>query len=174
MDKLKKHLKNNLAIYMVIIACAVVLGITLFMTREEEVPRVDTSMFVVLDINQALDLFKRDETVLLVISTSDCAATIKYVDYLKISQALNKYNTHYLELDNLDPESKEVKELISKLDIDYNLKGKVAKFGEFLGTTPMTVIIKNGRMVHGYIGSMDTDTLTTFTSLYGVSKNEKN
>ena len=50
MDKLKKHLKNNLAIYMVIIACAVVLGITLFMTREEEAPRVDTSMFVVLDI----------------------------------------------------------------------------------------------------------------------------
>ena len=67
-----------------------------------------------------------------------------------------------------------VKELISKLDIEYNLKGKVAKFGEFLGSTPMTIIIKNGRMVHGYIGSMDTDTLTTFTSLYGVSKNEEN
>ena len=56
-------------------------------------------------------------------------------------------------------------------DIEYNLKGKVAKFGEFLGSTPMTIIIKNGRMVHGYIGSMDTDTLTTFTSLYGVYEN---
>lgn len=174
MDKLKKHLKNNLAIYMVIIACIVVVCITLFITNEEETPKVDTSMFIVLDINQTLDLFKRDDTVLLVISTSDCAATIDYVSYLQIAQALNGYNTYYLELDDLDPESKEVKELISKLDIEYNLKGTVAKFGEFLGSTPMTVIIKNGKMVHGYIGSMDTETLTTFTSLYGVSQNEEN
>lgn len=168
MDKVKKHFKNNLAIYIVLLACIVVICITLFVTREEEKPKVDTSMFTVLTLEEALRLFEQDKATLLVISTSECTATINYVSYLQISQALNGYITYYLELDDIDPESKDFKKLVEKLDMEYKLNGKIAKFGEFIGTTPMTIIIKNKKMVHGYIGSMDTDTLTTFTSLYGV------
>lgn len=174
MEKLKKHFKNNFAIYLVILACLVVLCVALFVTKEPEQPKVDTSMFRVVTVKEALKLFDEDKANLLVISTSDCSATIKYVPSLQIAQAKDSYHTYYLELDDIDPNSKDFKELLKKLDLEYNLKGKVAKFSEFMGTTPMNIIIKNKKMVHGYIGSMDTDTLHTIISLYGVSADEKN
>mgnify|MGYP003427150083 CR=1 FL=1 len=49
-----------------------------------------------------------------------------------------------------------------------SFNNKVDKFSSFMGATPMTVIIKNKKMVHGYIGTMSVDTLYTIKSLYGV------
>ncbi len=168
MKKIIEHLKRNVAIYIVLLACLTVLGVTLLITREPDVERVDTSMFQVVTVKEALELFEKDTANLLVISTSTCSATINYVPSLQIGQAKDSYNTYYLDLDEVNADSKEFKELLDKLDIEYNLNGKVAKFSEFMGATPMNVIIKNKKMVHGYIGSMDTATLHTYTSLYGV------
>ena len=174
MEKVINHLKNNIAIYMVLLASVVIICVALFVTKDPTVEKVDTSMFRVVSVKEALKLFEEDKANLLVISTSTCAATIKYVPSLKIAQAKDGYNVYYLELDEVSYESKEFQKLLKKLDMEYNLNGKVAKFSEFIGTTPMNVIIKNKKMVHGYIGTMDTDTLHTITSLYGVSSNEKN
>ena len=174
MKKVISHLKNNIAIYMVLLASIVILCVALFVTKDSKVEKVDTSMFRVINVKEALKLFKEDNANLLVISTSTCAATIKYVPSLQIAQAKDSYNTYYLELDDVDYKSKDFQELLKKLDMEYNFNGKVAKFSEFIGSTPMNVIIKNKKMVHGYIGTMDTDTLHTITSLYGVSANETN
>lgn len=174
MEKMIKHLKNNIAIYMVLLASIVVLCVALFVTKDGNVEKVDTSMFRVITVKEALNLFKQDTAHLLVISTSTCAATIKYVPSLQIAQAKYGYNTYYLELDDIDYNSDDFQELLKKLDMEYNFNGKVDKFSAFIGSTPMNVIIKNKKMVHGYIGSMDTDTLYTITSLYGVASNETN
>lgn len=174
MDKLKKHLKNNFAIYAVLLTCLVILLITLFYTREEPKPTVDTSMFKVLTLDETLKLFEDDSAKLLVISFSTCSATINYVPYLQIAQAKYGYSTYYLELDDLDPESEKFTQLMDKLDMEYNFNGNVQKFSYFIGSTPMTIIIKNKKMVHGYIGSMNTDTLKALTDLYGVSTIEEN
>lgn len=174
MEKIITHFKNNLAIYMVLLASIVILCIALFVTKDEKIEKVDTSMFRVITVKEALDLFKEDTANLLVISTSTCAATIKYVPSLKIAQAKDGFNTYYLELDDIDYESADFQELLKKLDMEYNFNGRVDKFSAFIGSTPMNVIIKNKKMVHGYIGSMDTETLHTITSLYGVGTSEKN
>jgi hypothetical protein len=174
MEKFKSHFKNNFAIYAVLIASILVIVIAMFATRKDQGETVDTSMFRVVTVKEVLNLFKEEKANLLVISTSNCAATIKYVDSLKIAQAKYGYNTYYLELDNIDYKSKDFQELLSKLDMEYNFNNKIDKFSSFIGSTPMTVIIKNKKMVHGYIGSMSIDTLYTITSLYGVSSNEEN
>ena len=168
MSKILKHLQNNLAIYMVLLASIIIICIALFLTREEPAEKVDTSMFRVITVKEALRLFEQDEASILVISTSECAATVKYVPTLKIGQAKDGYNVHYLELDDIDYNDENFQQLLSKLDMEYNFNGKVDKFSAFIGSTPMNVIIKNKKMVHGYIGTMDTDTLHTITSLYGV------
>ena len=174
MNKLKTHLKNNFAIYAVLLTCLVVLLIAVFYTKEEQLEKVDTSMFKVVTLDETLKMFEEDTPKILVISTSTCSATIGYVPYLQIAQAKYGYNTYYLELDDLDAESKEFAQFIEKLDIEYNLNGNVQKFGYFIGSTPMTVIIKNKKMVFGYIGSMNTESLKAITSLYGVSTIEEN
>lgn len=176
MEKIKKHFINNAAIYLVLLACIVIVCICLFVTRENDtVPHVDTSMFIVVTPEKALALFEEKDPRILVIGVDDCQATVNYVPYLKIAQAKYGFNTYYLELNDVDPEDKNFIKLLEKLDMDYNLKGVEGKFKEFIGTTPMTVIIKNNKMVHGYIGSMNTTTLHTLTKLYGVAtKDEEN
>lgn len=174
MKKIKEHLKRNFAIYAVLLTCIVVVCMALFLTREEKKETVDTSMFQVLTLKETLKLFETDEPKLLVISVSECTATIGYVPYLQIAQAKYGYTTYYLELDDLDYYSKDFQTLLSKLDMEYRFQNKVDKFSAFIGSTPMTVIIKNKKMVHGYIGSMDTDTLYTITKLYGVTNEKKN
>lgn len=174
MEKLKKHLKNNFAIYAVLVASIVIVCVAMFVTRDDPGETVDTSMFRVVTPKEALKLFNEDKANILVLSTSDCAATIKYVDSLKIAQAKYSYNTYYLNLDEVENDIENYKKLLEKLDMEYNFNNKVDKFSSFMGATPMTVIIKNKKMVHGYIGTMSVDTLYTITSLYGVSQNETN
>lgn len=169
MDKLKKHFRNNFAIYVVLLACLVILLITLFYTREESPATVDTSMFKVLTLEDALKLFDDDSAKLLVISVSNCSATINFVPSLQIAQAKYGYTTYYLELDNVDSESEQFTKLMDKLDMEYNFKGNTQKFSYFIGSTPMTIIIKNKKMVSGYIGSMNTEALKALTNKYGVS-----
>lgn len=170
MNKITNHIKNNFAIYAVLLTCLVITLIAIFVTSKPKVEKatVDTSMLTVIDVKQANKLFDDISPKLLVISTTDCSVTATYVSSLKIVQAKRGYNTYFLSIDDLDLEDKEVQELLSKLDIEYNLKGKVGKFGDFIGATPMTVIIKNKKMVHGYIGNMSTSSLETITDLYGV------
>ncbi len=172
MDKLKSHFRNNFAIYVVLLACLVVILIAKFYTREEPIPTVDTSMFKVLTLDDTLKLFDDDSAKLLVISVSTCSATINYTPSLQIAQAKYGYTTYYLELDDLDSESEQFTKLMDKLDMDYNFKGNVQKFSYFIGSTPMTIIIKNKKMVFGYIGSMNTETLKALTNTYGVSTSE--
>lgn len=169
MDKLKNHFKNNFAIYVVLLACLVIILIAIFYTREDPTPTVDTSMFKVLTLDDTLKLFEDDSAKLLVISVSNCSATISYVPSLQIAQAKYGYTTYYLELDNVDSESEQFTELMDKLDMDYNFKGNTQKFSYFIGSTPMTIIIKNKKMIYGYIGSMNTETLKVLTNKYGVS-----
>ena len=174
MTKLKEHFKKNFAIYAVLLACIVIICVALFITHEEKKETVDTSMFQVLTLKGTLKLFETDEPKLLVISVSECTATIGYVPSLQIAQAKYGFTTYYLELDDLDYYSDDFQTLLSKLDMEYRFQNKVDKFSKFIGSTPMTVIIKNKKMVHGYIGSMDTNTLYTITKLYGVNNEKKN
>ena len=170
MEKLKQHLLNNFAIYTVILACMVVIGVALFITSKPKVETVDTSMFKVVTLEETLKLFETDNAKLLVMSVPTCTATISYTPYLQIAQAKGNYHTYYLDLNSIDTSSEDFKKLKEKLDLEYNFYGNIDKFSEFIENTPSTVIIKNKKQVYGHIGSINTDTLGTLTKMYGVSK----
>ena len=170
MEKLKKHFLDNFAIYAVILACLVVLGVAIFITHKPKVKTVDTSMFQVVTLKETLELFETNEPKLLVMSVPTCTATISYTPYLQIAQAKYSYITYYLDLTTIDTTSEDFKKLQEKLDFEYNFYGEVDKFSRFIENTPSTVIIKNKKQVFGHIGSINTDTLGTYAKLYGVSK----
>lgn len=176
MDKIIKHLKNNAAIYLVLIACLVIIGISLFVTHDgekEKIKTVDTSLFTVVNLDDAIELFKKEEPSLLVIGHKTCGATIGYVPYLQIAEARFGYVTYYLELADIDKSEKEkYDKLVELLDMEYKFQGDIDSFGKFLGNTPMTIIIKNKKMVYGYLGSMNDTTLGTLTKAYGVATKE--
>ncbi len=170
MEKIKKHLLDNFAVYAVLLACVIVILVAVFITSKPKVETVDTSMFKVVTLKETLELFETPEPKLLVMSVDTCTATIGYVPYLQISQAKHGYETYYLNLNTIDTTSEDFKTLLDKLDFEYNFRGTVGKFGQFIENTPSTVIIKNKKQVFGYIGSISTDTLGSYVELYGVGK----
>ena len=169
MNKVLNHLKNNIAIYLVLIACIVVVCITLFVKHDKEEVYVDTSLFKVVDLEQALSFFDDNEPRFLLMSVKTCNATINYVPSLQIASAEYGFPVYYLELSEIDTKSEEFKEFREKLDLDYEFQGTVDKFGAFIENTPSSIIIKNKKMVYGYIGSMHSTTIKTITDLYGVT-----
>lgn len=174
MDKIKTHFQKNFAIYAVLLVCLVIILITLFATKNnnevEKLEEVDTSMFNVLTLKETLKLFDDNSSKFLVISHKNCSATINYASYLKIAQAKFNYQTYYLELSSIDEsQSEDYKKLVEKLDYEYNYNDTIKQFGQFIGDTPMTIIIKNKKQVWGHIGSMNTTTLETITKQYGVA-----
>ncbi len=175
MEKIKKHLKNNFAIYVVLVACLIVIGVAVGVNRTPKVEPVDTSMFRVVTLKEAIKLFEDDEAKILVMGVDNCIVTKEYIPYLKIAQAKKGYQTYYLDLNTIKKEDLDDLEILKeKLDIEYKLYDKVGKFHEFMENTPMTVIIKNKKMVYGYIGSMSTSTITLLADKYGVGSNETN
>ena len=176
MNKIITHFKNNLAIYLIIITCLIIISISPFITHDgdnEEPNLVDTSMLKVITLKETLERFSSSETTFLVIGYKSCSATATYAKSLNIAQAKYGFQTYYLELDSIDEtQMDEYNELKEKLNMEYNFQGTIAKFGEFIGSTPMTVIIKDHKMVSGYIGTLDDETLGNLTKMYGIATKE--
>lgn len=170
MDKVKEHLKNNFAIYVVLVTCLVVIGIVIGITSKPKLATADTTMFEEVTLTEALELFNTNDAKLLVMSVETCTATIDYVPYLQIAQAKGRYTTYYLDLNSIDTTTEEFKLFQEKLNLEYSFYGNVDKFSAFMSNTPQTVIIKNKEQVYGHIGSISTNTLETLTKMYGVAK----
>ena len=169
MNKVITHLKNNFVIYLIIITCLIIAGITLFVNHEPEPEKLDSSLYNKVNIEGIDYLFNDSTPKLLLIGTDSCSATVKYSKTLNFEMIKYNYKVYYLNLEEVDMESDAYKNFIKKLDFDYEQDGKPGKFYDFMGLTPMTVIIKNGKMVYGYIGTMSSGALDTVTELYGVS-----
>lgn len=169
MNKVLEHLKRNFAIYLIIIACLIIACIALFINREPEIEKLNSYLYTSVSIDDVDSLFTDDTPKLLLIGTDTCSATIKYSATLNYEMIRYNYKVYYLNLENVNMNSDEYKDFIKKLDIDYEQNGVKGKFYDFMGQTPMTVIIKNHKMVYGYIGSMSANALDTITEMYGVS-----
>jgi len=170
MKKLKKHLQENGIIYFVVISCLLLLGGTYIITKNNketgEVETVDTSLFKVVSLSEALDLFADNEVKMLLIGYETCSATINYVPAVQYVEVSRGFTAYYLDLKENTEESEELDEFVAKLDLEYDYKGDVRTIGEFLGYTPTTLIIKNGKVVYAYIGSMSASALTAISKKY--------
>lgn len=168
MNKIAVHIKNNLAIYLVLLATLVVFLIIKFFPREEE-SNYDTSMFNVVELANADDLFTDNVDKVLFIGREGCSACEYFLPILQISMAKYHFYVSYLDVNSIDYESEDYQEFIKHLDYTYTLQGNTDKFSAFMGTTPMFIIIKNNKMVYGYIGTMSEATIEAMISQYGIS-----
>lgn len=173
MDKVLNHFKRNMSIYLVFLACVIIIGVVLVINKvndeKDTREKVDTSYFTVIDVDQALALFDDEKPKYLLISTDHCSATIKYVQTVNYAMIQYDFKVYYLSLSGVNLESENYKKLVEKLDFPYTLNGEEGVFGDFMGATPMNVFIDKGHMQYGTIGSMSTSALTILTDRYNIS-----
>lgn len=173
MKKIKNNIKENSAIYLVLLAVLVVFFIIIYMNKSgANIEPIDTKMFNVVTTENIDELFEKDKTEMLIIGSKTCSATKSFVPHLQISLGLEHYTVNYLELTAEDPKSDSYKNFISKLDILYKLDNEEKELKDYMGMTPMIIIIKNKKVVYGSIGQVDQDYLKRLIDTYGVTTYE--
>ena len=171
MKKVLKHLKRNAAIYLVLLVCVVVLLIALLYKPKDSIQEVDTSLFKVVDVNGTIKLFNDNTPKFLVISTALDQATVNYVDHLKYSMLSNNYIVYFLYQDRIDFKKDNIEKLNEYLDMEVINGEKGKNLIDCLkdATVPITVVIKNKKIVYAYIGTMNTTSLESLIKVYGLN-----
>lgn len=173
MNKVIEHLKNNSALYLIFVVVLIIIAILVFNPNtNKKTLDYDTSMFNVIDNKKALELFERKEPSILFIGRKTCSASSEMIPNMQIALAKYGFEVNYLELTDLDKESDEYKKLVELLNFEYTNDGVTKPFGEFIGITPMFIVLKDGEMVFGYLGIMSTEVIGTVAKQYGVAQNE--
>lgn len=173
MNKILEHLKNNSALYLIIVVVLIIIAILIFNPNtNKETIDYDTSMFTVINNKEAIELFNKKEPSILFIGRKTCSASQEMVPNMQIALAKYGFRVHYIELTDLDKESEDFKKLVELLNFEYTNDGVTKPFGEFIGVTPMFIVIKDGEMVFGYLGTMSTTVIGTVAKQYGVASNE--
>jgi hypothetical protein len=169
MDKIKNNIEHNLPIYLIIIAVVVIFCIITFGNKNpSETVLFDTSSFNVVTSKDVLEFLDEKEARMIVIGSKKCSATEYFVPIMEISQAKGEYTINYLELLDEDPKSSEFKDLVNELDIVINYEGEEKELKEYMGSTPMIIIIKNKKIVYGTVGTISENALTQLANTYGV------
>lgn len=169
MEKLKNNIKENIAIYLVLFTTLVIfLIITIMNKTGANVEPLDTKMFNVVTSETVDKLFETNDAKMLIVGAKTCSATKNFIPHLQISLGLEHYVINYLELTDEDPESDSYKNFVSKLDVLYTLDNEEKELKEYMGLTPMIIIIKNKKVVYGSIGQEDQDFLKQLIDTYGV------
>ena len=149
----------------------------------------DVSKMEEVDVDGALALFDSKEVEVLYIGRSNCSACIATVPYLNQVQEELKYTTKYLDLnvimkkyqdmyDSSDDDyaekvwagiQSEIKPLTDLLTVVGTANGESGQIGKLFydnGFTPTVAVIKDGKMVDGFIGSRGADDIKTMIEKY--------
>lgn len=179
---------NRIVVCLIIIAVILAINTVVLITKdggsttEEAEPTTtenssstsnyDVSMMNEVDVSGALDLFGDKGTYVLYVGRSDCSACIGYLPNLQEAQKNLGYTTQYLDLNKVSTGSSDYNEFLKKLNIDYTMtisgEEQTKSFSDWFGYTPMTIIIKNGKMVDGEIGSLTYDGLIALLQENGI------
>lgn len=194
MENLEIKLKNltNIVILGFVILGLLIIGlyfkgnsVTNETTKNEEKSSnstYDVSKMNEVDVAGALNLFKKDGLQVLYIGRSDCGVCVETVPVLNKVQDELKYKTNYFDLNstkNWQTEMKELADLFTvKTTVKTTVKNKDGKaetvtlndtigkiFLEY-GFTPTIIVIKDGKMVDGFIGYKDYDTMKSLIEKY--------
>lgn len=129
----------------------------------------DVSKMNAVNVEKALALFNEKGTHILYIGRSDCSSCISTVPVLNQVQEELKYTTNYFDLNQTKNWQTEMKELADKFTVAATVKDEESTIGKLFiehGYTPTIIIIKDGKVVDGFIGYRDHDTLKELVSKY--------
>ena len=133
----------------------------------------DVSQMKEVDVDDALALFDEEGTHVLYIGRSTCSVCVQFVPVLNEVQEDLDFKTNYLDVNaftnNWSAAKEDLEPLTNKMDIEASANDKKGTLGELFvnyGYTPALVIIKDGKVVEGFFGYRDKDTLAGILEEY--------
>ena len=173
MKKVLKHIKNNAIIYLVLITCVIIVLIATLFKPTDELKEVDTSLFKVININQAIKLFDDNSTKFLIIGNNTDQTTESYVEYVRYSMLKHDYKPYFIYQEDIDfkKDADKIEKLGELLDINATYNGESKKAIDLIkeDIVPITIIIKNKKPIYVFIGTLNTTTLDTLVQAYDIS-----
>lgn len=177
MKKVLKHLKNNAAIYLVLIACIVVICFAVFYKPKAELKEVDTSLFEIVDVDRTIKLFNDNTAKYLIISTAFDQTTASYVDHVRYAMITNGFTPYFLyqEKINFKKDKEKIEQLEELLNLECTNGNQSKPIMEWVkeGVVPITVIIKNKKPIYAYIGTINTTSIDSLSQAYGLGDNNQ-
>lgn len=133
----------------------------------------DVSKMTEVNEKELLELFNDKDTKVVYIGRPSCSACVTFVPTLNQVHDELGFDLYYLNSENLGTDQESLSELAKKLDKEITINTtsgeESGKYGEYLGTTPMLFIIKNGKMLDGIIGAYSYDSLKSFLNNNGIN-----
>lgn len=139
----------------------------------------DVSNMEEVDVDEALALFEEEGIHVLYMGRSTCSVCVQFVPVLNEVQQNLGFKSYYfnVETSNWSDFQDEIKPLTDKLTVEttvrttmdgesVTLEDTVGNLFYEYGFTPVTIIIKDGEMVDGFIGYRDNETLTDLIEQY--------
>jgi predicted bacteriocin transport accessory protein len=127
----------------------------------EESSDYDVSMFNSVTTDEAIKLFDSSDTQVIYIGRSTCGYCVKFLPTLQQAQEDFGYTTNYLDITTVDSDGQT--KLLAK-DNDENF------LEENFGSTPMVILVKDGKMVDTWVGYSEYDSFAEFLTNNGFSK----
>lgn len=118
----------------------------------------DVSSFKAINTDEFIEAFNGSETKLIYLGRPDCGFCIKFVPVL--TEVQNGYNFQTLYLDINTVAKDDVNRIIA-LDNDFFTGENTA-----YGYTPMTLIVKDGKIIDSQVGHSSVSTLEALVSKY--------
>ena len=143
-------------------------------TKNEETEEVvtydyDVSAFKEISASE-IESESKGKTILLYIGRSTCGYCIQFVPILTEVQEKHDYTTYYLDIAKIYDYQNGVvldsaaEKIMLDLKTSDSQKGIMSNFGY----TPMTLVIKNGKVVDSIVGYVDAGTVETLVSSNGL------
>ena len=139
--------------------------------EKDETPSYEYDVSKFKEISAAdIESESKGKTILLYIGRSTCGYCVQFVPILQQVQEAHNYTTYYLDIAKIYDYQNGVV-LDSKAESTMlNLKTNDAQKGVMnnFGSTPMTLVIKNGKVVDSLIGYVDAGTLEDLVTSNGL------
>lgn len=131
----------------------------------EDYTAYDVSMFKTVKFDELVDLFDSKETQVVYVGRATCGYCVKFLPNLQQAQKEFGYKTNYYDIGEL-----------SSADLEGNVKD-LAKFDNEekfielnLGSTPMVLLVRDGKLVDGWVGYAEYDQFASFLTENGFKK----
>lgn len=130
-------------------------------STEEPNTEYDVSMFDTVDTTKVVELFESEETQVVYIGRSTCGFCVQFLPSLQQAQKDYGYKTKYLDVTTVTEDGQ--KAILAK---DNDEKFLETNFG----STPMVILVKDGKLVDGWVGYAEYEKFANFLEENGFKK----
>lgn len=128
-------------------------------TTSEENQDYDVSMFEKVDFDKMMDKFESSDLEVIYIGRPTCGYCVKFLPVLQEAQKKFGYKTVYYDLTDVTQD--ETNKIIEKDNEDEFIKTN-------FGATPMVLLVKDGKLVDGWVGYSEYDSFAEFLTKNGL------